>query len=252
MNYTRHFSSVVLGSALLAGCQTGGSDLVVIGHRGAMGHVLENTLASIDTALALGVDMIEIDVYRIASGHLVVFHDDTLGRLSVYSDSIEHLTIEALDTMKLHDGHSIPTLAQVIERVQGKVPLNIELKGAGTAEATYALLQEMAPKHKSDSPAYLISSFRWDELEIMRALDADLPIAVLTEEDPLLAIDMARKLGAQAINPYYKNVDASVVDALHQAGFQVFPWTVNEPEDLQAMKVAGVDGLFTNFPERLR
>ena len=60
MNYTRHFSSVVLGSALLAGCQTGGSDLVVIGHRGAMGHVLENTLASIDTALAMGVDMIEI------------------------------------------------------------------------------------------------------------------------------------------------------------------------------------------------
>jgi glycerophosphoryl diester phosphodiesterase len=110
----------------------------------------------------------------------------------------------------------------------------------------------MASKNQSDPQAYLISSFRWDELEIIRALDADLPIAVLTEEDPLLALDMARKLQAKAINPYYKNVDASVVDALHQAGFQVFPWTVNEPEDLQAMKAAGVDGLFTNFPERLR
>lgn len=252
MKYAKHFSSVVLGTALWASCSPQGNDFLVIGHRGAMGHVLENTLASIDTALSLGVDMIEIDVYRIASGQLVVFHDDTLGRLSVYRDSIEHLTIEALDTIRLHDGHAIPTLAQVIDRIQGRVPLNIELKGAGTAAPTYALIQELTPQQNGQSSPYLISSFRWDELEIMRSLDAELPIAVLTEDDPLLALDMAHKLRAQAINPYYKNVDASVVDALHQAGFQVFPWTVNEPEDLEAMKAAGVDGLFTNFPERLR
>jgi glycerophosphoryl diester phosphodiesterase len=73
---------------------------------------------------------------------------------------------------------------------------------------------------------------------------------VLTEKDPLNAISMAEKLGAIAINPWYKNLTREAVDAIHQKGFKVYTYTVNEAEDIAKMKAMGVDGIFCNYPDR--
>lgn len=85
----------------------------------------------------------------------------------------------------------------------------------------------------------------------MRKLNPEVAIAILTEENPADAIPIAKELNAVAINPYFKNLDVEVANEIHNAGFKIYTWTVNEPEEISAMKELGVDGIITNFPERV-
>lgn len=225
---------------------------LVIGHRGAMGHETENTLASVQKALDLGVDMIEIDVFKISSGELVVFHDQTVDRLTNGPGNIEEYNISDLSRLILDGGHKIPMLQDVLKLIDNKVVLNIELKGANTADKVNHTI-DFYTKSRGWSPEnFIISSFNWDELRAMRKLNKNVAIAVLTEDDPLDAIEVGKELNAVAINPYFKNLDADVAKKIKEAGFKIYTWTVNEPEDIVAMKNLGVDGIITNFPERIR
>ncbi len=224
---------------------------LVIGHRGAMGHETENTLASVQKALDLGVDMIEIDVFKISSGELVVFHDQTVDRLTNGPGNIEEYNISDLSRLILDGGHRIPMLQDVLKLIDNKVALNIELKGANTADKVNHTI-DFYTKSRGWSPEnFIISSFNWDELRTMRKLNKDVAIAVLTEDNPLDAITVATELNAVAINPYFESLDTDIVTKIKQAGFKIYTWTVNEPEDIANMKALGVDGIITNFPERV-
>ncbi|WP_373072394.1 glycerophosphodiester phosphodiesterase, partial [Zeaxanthinibacter enoshimensis] len=99
---------------------------------------------------------------------------------------------------------------------------------------------------------FLISSFRWDELREMRKKNPDIAIAVLTDDDPAKAIEVAEELDAVAINPNYKKLNPENVKAIHDAGFKIYTWTVNKPEDIERMRELGVDGIFTDYPDRAR
>lgn len=224
---------------------------LVIGHRGAMGYETENTLASIQKALDLGVDMIEIDVFKIKSGEIVVFHDERLERLSNAGGNIEEFNIYDLKQVILDGNHQIPQLQEVLRLIDNKVPLNIELKGFNTADRVNFITDYYIKQKGWSKENFVISSFNWDELRKMRELNADIAIAVLTEEDPLKAIPTARELNAVAINPWYKSLTAETVSILHDAGFKVYTYTVNEPEDIDKVLSYGVDGIFTNFPDRI-
>ena len=224
---------------------------LVIGHRGAMGHETENTLPSIQKAMDLGVDMIEIDVFKLKSGEVVVFHDDTVDRLTNGPGSIEGYNIIELKKLIVNGGHQIPILQDVLKLIDNKVALNIELKGAGTADRVNFIMNYYINKKNWSPENFIISSFNWDELKEMRKLNPDVAIAVLTEENPIDAIPMAKELQAVAINPYFKKLDLDVANQIHDAGFKIYTWTLNEPEDIDAMKKLAVDGIITNFPERV-
>lgn len=224
---------------------------LVIGHRGAMGHETENTLASIQKAMDLGVDMIEIDVFKIKSGEIVVFHDETVDRLTNGPGNIETYDIFELSKLIVDGGHKIPMLQDVLKLVDNKVALNIELKGSGTADRVNFIMNYYI-KEKNWSPQnFVISSFKWDELREIRKQNPEVALAILTEENPTEAIPVAKELNALAINPYFKTLDAAVIAQIREAGFKVYTWTVNEPQDIEAMKELGVDGIITNYPERV-
>ncbi len=223
---------------------------LIIGHRGAMGHETENTIASVKKALELGVDMIEIDVFLIKSGELVVFHDEILDSLTDTSGRIEEFTLEELQKVVVKGNHQIPTLGEVIETVDKLVLLNIELKGKNTAEPTLKLLQKYYQKGwKKDD--FVISSFLWDELTTVRKLDSEIPVAILTEENPTDALIMGKKLKAVAINPWWKTLTKENVELIQEEGFKIYTYTVNELDDIKMVAELGVDGIFCNFPERL-
>lgn len=225
---------------------------LVIGHRGAMGHETENTLASIQKALDLGVDMIEIDVFKIRSGEIAVFHDVTVDRLANATGKIEEYDIFYLRQIVLDGNHSIPLLQDVLKLINNKVRLNIELKGAGTSDRVNYILEYYVDKKGWTLDNFLISSFKWDELKAFRKLNKDIPIAVLTEEDPLDAIDIAKKLSAEAINPDFTQLNRKVVEEIKAEGFKIYTWTVNGPEDIERAKAWEVDGIITNYPERVK
>ena len=225
---------------------------MVIGHRGAMGYETENSLPSIQKALDLKVDAIEIDVFKIASGEIVVFHDDEVDRLTNGSGPIEQMNIIQVKRLKLNGGHSIPLLQDVLKLIDGKCKLNIELKGKDTANKVHHIMAYYITKNNWKKESFMISSFNWDELKAFRKLDKDVPIAVLTEENPLDALPVADSLKAIAINPYYKTLTAEIVNTIHEKGFKVYPYTVNETADINSMSALGVDGVFTNFPDRVK
>lgn len=218
---------------------------LIIGHRGAMGYETENTLLSFQKALDLFVDMIEIDVYVIKTGEVVVFHDKTLKRLASSLENIEDLTLEEVKNINLIGNHQIPTLVEVIEFINKRVPINIELKGNKTALPTQKIIEKYQNHH------FLISSFNWDELTVFRKLNAKIPIAVLSEQNHLNAIHIAKKLKAIAINPWFFTLTKHEVEEIQSNGLQVYTYTVNEITDIKEAIYFGVDGMFCNYPDRI-
>lgn len=231
-------------------CKMTEDNFLIIGHRGAMGYETENTLASIQKALDMGVDMIEIDVFNIKSGETVVFHDERLERLSNAGGNIEDYYISDLKKVILDGNHKIPLLQDVLKLIDGKVALNIELKGAKTSNRVNFIIDFYIKKRGWTLDDFVISSFNWTELREMRKINPDIAIAVLTEENPLEAIPIAKELNAMAINPWYKKLTAENTKQIQQEGFKVFTYTVNEIEDIAKMRDFGVDGIFTNYPDR--
>jgi glycerophosphoryl diester phosphodiesterase len=242
---------LLLGSMTLS-CSDNLKDPLVIGHRGAMGHETENTLASVQKALDLRVDMIEIDVFRIISGEIVVFHDERLERLSNGGGRIEDYNVVAVKNLMLKGNHRIPMLQDVLRLIDKKADLNVELKGAGTAERVNFILGRYIENNGWTLDRFLVSSFNWDELRDLRTHNKEIAIAVLTEDDPLEAIPVARELNATSINADHKTLTVEIVDAIHQAGFKVYAWTANDPEDINRLKKIGVDGIFSDYPERIK
>jgi glycerophosphoryl diester phosphodiesterase len=245
----RVFLTLVFG-ILLSSCNM--NQPLVIGHRGAMGHETENTLASVQKAMDLGVDMIEIDVFKIQSGEIVVFHDETVDRLTNGPGKIEEYNIFDLSKLLVNGGHKIPMLQDVLKLIDNKVALNIELKGDNTADKVNHIMNYYIEKQGWSPENFIISSFKWDELREMRKLNPNVQIAVLTEENPVDAIPVAKELNAVAINPYFKKLDLEIANQIREAGLKIYVWTVNEDFDIDAMKRIGVDGIITNYPERLQ
>ncbi len=241
---------IIITISCFIGCVKKENNMLVIGHRGAMGYETENTLASIQKALDFKVDAIEIDVFKIKSGEIVVFHDTNVERLTNGSGPIEQMNIVQVKNLKLENDQQIPLLQDVLKLIDTRCKLNIELKGKGTVDKVNYIVNYYINKKGWSKEDFIISSFYWDELEEFRKVDPEIAIAVLTEEDPLEAIETAKQLKATAINPYYKTLKPETVKQIQQNGFKVYPYTVNEVADITKMAEMGVDGIFTNFPDR--
>ncbi|MGB5204539.1 glycerophosphodiester phosphodiesterase [Eudoraea sp.] len=246
----RRFIPIIL-ILFFMNCKEKSNTLITIGHRGAMGHETENTLASIQKALDLNVDMIEIDVFKISSGEIVVFHDEKIDRLTNGSGDIESLDLETLKNLTVEGNHKIPLLSEVLDVMNHTVPLNIELKGPGTSEGVMHIIKTYMENEGWTLDDFLISSFNWEELKNMRRINKDIKIAILTEDNPLDAIPIANDLNAVAINPNYMSLTKENVLEIKSQGFKIFTWTVNDTKQISNMRKLGVDGVFTNYPERV-
>jgi len=222
--------------------------LIKIGHRGAKGFVLENTISSIEHAIKSGSGSIEIDVYRCKTGEIIVFHDETLERLAKSKDRIEDLSLSKIQEVRLDGDLYIPTLKEVIEIANGRVQINIELKGANTASGTNELVSIALNSSNWEHGDFLISSFIQEELKAYRALDDNILIGVLVEDNPLTVVDFAKSIDAFAIHPNFKNLKKEEVAIIHTEGFKVFAHTIKKSLEKQRMKKIGVDGVFCDYP----
>ncbi len=251
MNKSIKLITMLLYLFLLQSCGEMNKKVLVIGHRGAMGHETENTIASIEKALSFGVDMIEIDVFKIKSGEIVVFHDKNVERLTDGKGNIEDYTWQDLQKITLIGNHKIPLLTDVLNVIDAKVDLNIELKGANTAKDVSNIMDTYSKEKKWSIDNFMISSFNWNELKLMRSYNKEVAIGVLTEDNPDEAIPMAKELNAITINPDSEDLTKENIAKIKKAGFKIYTWTVNDPQEIIKLKRMDVDGIFTNFPERI-
>jgi len=232
---------------------TSNKDILVVGHRGAMGHALENTIESVKKAIKLNVDGIEIDVFKSKTGELVVYHDPFLSRLSNSNAFIEQISLDSIKKVELKGGLSIPTLNEVIDIIPEKIFLNIELKGSNTAFETNKVIIEYLKEFNLPPSKFIISSFRWDELKKFRNLNKDVPIAILVDSLHKIdnAIKLAKEINAVALNPNNKFITRKIVNKIQSNNIKVFPYTINSPKNIKRMKSMGVDAIITDYPERI-
>jgi glycerophosphoryl diester phosphodiesterase len=224
-------------------------------HRGASGTFPENTLSAFRAAIDAKADMCELDVQLTRDGALVVIHDDTVDRTTDGAGEVAELTLAEL---KLLDagakfkngavkGERIPTLDEVFDLSAGKCGLNIELKGGGCEHQVAQIMQ--ARNAFSDS---IVSSFNWEYLKKIQQLHFNIRIALLADDKPVDLIINAVAMRAHAINPRWDMVTPDLCKAAHEKNLKVYTWTVDADARMRALMEAGVDGIMTNFPERLR
>jgi glycerophosphoryl diester phosphodiesterase len=226
-------------------------DLLKIGHRGAKGYLAENTLESIQKAMSFGVDAIEIDVHRCKTGELVVIHDFTLDRTTNGSGEVAKKSLTEIKALKVEDEFEISLLTEVLDFIEGKCTINIELKGLNTATATAKIIKKYIAEKNWTYKDFIVSSFQKNELFQMRKLDKNVALGILSKASVTEAIELGKLLKASAIHPSLGIITRDNVKASHKAGFNVNVWTVNEPEDIQRMREFGVDGIISDFPDRL-
>ena len=223
--------------------------LLCIGHRGAMGHAPENTLLSFKKALELGAACVEADVYHV-DGNLVVFHDDRLERTTNGTGYLLDHDFDTLRSLDAGDGERIPTLGELFETVDLKAGVNIELKGPGTARPVVEFIAARRQYGWRDD-LILVSSFNHSRLEAVRRRDPRIRLGVLIAGPPGDAAAVAAGLGAYSVHLSLAFVDRGVVEDAHSRGLRVFVFTVNDPDDIVRMEGLEVDGVFTNYPERV-
>ena len=224
-------------------------ELLCIGHRGAMGHAPENTLLSIHEALKLGVPCMELDVYSV-DGYLVVFHDSRLERTTNGTGYLLDQKFNDLRKLDAGNGEKIPTLKEAFEAINLKAGVNIELKGPDTAVPVAEFVARMRKSGWHDD-LILVSSFNHRELLEVKRRDPRIKLGAMIVGLPIDDAIFAQSLGAYSVHLSIEFIDRRFVKDAHNRDLRVFVFTVDHPEDIKKMEELGVDGVFTNYPERV-
>lgn len=217
-----------------------------IGHRGAKAHLPENTLPSFEHAINVGCDWVELDVYYVG-GELLVIHDKSVERTTNGTGLISELSFDELRALDAGGGHQIPTLQEVINLVDRRCRINVELKGPATAAPVCDLLHRYCLAEWTHRD-FLLSSFNHKELELA---DPAYPRGALFAKLLPDMWDRAERLGAWSVNFDKRDVSQSLVEDAHSRGYKVLVYTVNSNTDILKMINYGVDGLFSDYPERV-
>lgn len=225
------------------------SSFLCIGHRGARGHAPENTLLSVETALSLGADWVEVDVHPL-EGRLVVLHDDTVDRTTNGRGPLSSYTLEALRRLDAGKGQTVPLLEEVLRPLKGRAGLVVEMKGKGSARLLAGVWKE-ALSSGWDPGLLTASSFHADELRALRGALPSASFAVLTARLSDESLALAEEIGASAVHLGLRGASPSALERCRRAGFPVFVFTVNELSDIRGMYDRGAAGVFTDYPERV-
>ena len=243
--------------------------IAVIAHRGASGTAPENTLASIKLALEMHVDMIEIDIHLSKDSIPVVIHDETLNRTTNGKGKVKDFSVKELKKLDAgkwfsdkYINEEIPTLEEVIELTKGKCILLIEIKNGSSIYPNIEKITLNIIKNKNAQNDCIIQSFDDEVTRNLEKQNCTIQLQKLVTGNlrfiPFHLVDTKIKFGSiykyknvSAINPNLNYVNKDVVNKIHTAGQKIFCWTVNKNKDMIRMIECGVDGIITNYPEKL-
>lgn len=225
--------------------------IVKVGHRGAMGHKLENTFGSFKKAIELGVDMIELDVRLCKSGELIVCHDKRVDRITQTTGYIADKTLKELKGLTLKNGETFCTLREVFNCINRRVKIDIELKGEGTAYPVAQLIEEYVHQHGWSYDDFLVSTYFHYMLKEIKTLVPQVPLAAILEGILIDYAVFAQNLGVNVVVGHYNQINQAYIDDIHARGMKIFIHGANEIVEIEEMKTLGVDGIISNYPDRL-
>jgi len=229
-----------------------------IAHRGASGSTPEHTRPAFEKALALGVDMIELDVQLSRDGELVVLHDEDLQRTTTGQGVVRDQRLVDLKTLDAGSWFApqfarepVLTLDEVIELVDARARLNVEVKAAAADFAAAAERLIAILRRRGIMETTLLSSFEGAALAALRDRSAGARLGVLWQQPDFSdAWRLAQELAAESIHPHWLLVSAEMIAQAHERGLRVLTWTVNDIGAMRGLVGLGVDGIMSDFPER--
>ncbi len=241
--------------------------LRVIAHRGASGYAPETTLEAYRLALQMGVDGIELDVHRLRDGVIVAIHDPEVDRTTNGKGRISELTLAELKTLDAgswfnkefpqkarqeYAGLRVPTLQEIIDLTkESPVELHIEIKNPEhyppDLEAT--LLSVIYSNRMETRVRFL--SFSSQSLRKIKTLDSSIRTALLISGSGVDPVGAALQIAADELALRHNLATVAIIDGAHRSGLSVSVWTVDKEAHLQRMIRMGVDGIITNYPDRL-
>lgn len=236
--------------------------VTIYAHRGARGHAPENTLLAFSLAFELGADAIEFDVQRSSEGQLVVIHDDTVDRTTDgrgYVRETPFVKLRELNAgVRWNTPQHIPTLAETLALVEARGgAMNLELKASSREDAlaTAAIIESaLAERSELLRSRILLSSFELDAVAWLKSRLPWLRVGALftgaqgRNED---MVSRALDLDAEAIHPNIRLVQPDLLERAHVFGLRVNVWTANRRPTIRRLLALGVDGIFSDAPERV-
>jgi glycerophosphoryl diester phosphodiesterase len=248
--------SLIVHQALLIDDHQGESEMPaanepfhIIGHRGAAGERLENSLDGFRHALTLDIAAIELDI-REHMSQLWVFHDHKLNRLTSTTGLFEDRA--DIPAIRLSNGEPIPSLQQVLDLYWGKMPVNIEIKSVNDLGLLLDLLAGYAPlPAASGLPWILISSFDHQALLQLKQLGCQWPLAPISSGIPLQFDAELERLEPWSWHFDNEYLDLEQVRQLRERGVASLVYTVNNPARARFLRENGVAGIFTDVPTEM-
>ena len=216
----------------------------IIGHRGAAGLAFENTISSISKALELGINCVEIDVWQIATGELIVFHDAYLDRLTESTGPTDSLTYEQLSTIRLNNGEYIPTLDSVIEFVkQHKIKVIVEVKHEKAIKATYEFMHNTL-----DYSDFTIGSFFHTSIMELKIEHPLVQTAIMFESVPVGLSDYLNLVNPDYVIVSNETFNDHLVNTINKQSRRLIFYTVNTIHEMEAVIHTKPHGIITNYP----
>ena len=233
--------------------------VVNVAHRGASGNYPENTLIAFQKALEIGVDEIELDLHMTKDEHLIVMHDSTVDRTTDGTGAIAELTlteIKALDAGSVFGeqfrGERVPTWEEALDLVQGKVRLNVHLKEGGNPDGHYERKVTRALREFQMVDASILACSD-ESVGIFAEIDSQIECRIFrANRTPEEYIRKSAEMGLRTMQPGRDITTREFVQKAHAAGRVVHVFYADTPEDMRAYIEIGVDGILTNYPERLK
>jgi glycerophosphoryl diester phosphodiesterase len=221
--------------------------VLVIAHRGASGYYPENTMKSIENAIKMGSDMVEIDLKMTKDKHIVLMHDDAVDRTTNGHGLVQDLTTKQLRTLDAGGGEKVPLLTEVIGMFGGRgVRFMFDISSKGYEEQ----LTEIIHRHNLDVGT--IVSGAHEPLRLIKLLNPRLRIAPSFEKASDLTIMETASMGAEVFNCHHAPISRETVDMAHVFNLQVIAWGVNNIEHIHRMIEIGVDGITSDYPDVVR
>ncbi len=225
--------------------------MICIGHRGAAGWEPQNTFLAFEKAITLGCDFIETDIHICKSGEMVLCHDAKIDSTSDGIGHIKDLTLEELRTFDFGKHQQIMTFEELLDQCRDRINLNLELKSDGSGAATAALLTDQIRLGTWKPYQLLITSFNHLELQIFHTLAPAIPTGALIKSVLIDEAEYVTSLGCKALVASLEFTSVELVRQMHAARIAVYVYTANDPRDIDYFIEMGVDGIISNYPDRV-
>ncbi|MDF2178708.1 glycerophosphodiester phosphodiesterase family protein [Aliiglaciecola sp. CAU 1673] len=223
--------------------------MFVFAHRGASAIAPENTLLAIRKALEMEVDGIEIDIHSI-EGELLVFHDRWLHRCTNGKGRLTDHSLAELRALDAGKGERIPLLWELLSEIRGTCTLNIEIKELDEPGVLISMVDKAIKELGFRREQLPISSFNHHLLRRIKLLKPEHPIGALTASIPLDYAAFAQRLGAVSLNAALSCICPELIQDAKSKGLKTYVYTVDQEQDMEMLASWGVDGIFSNYPDR--